>query len=77
MPAKGAVAGLLLYLHIMFHGFAISMTKAVYMMSVKRLSILFGVVYGGVVFKEENFLIRFLGALLMFAGAGVILLMAR
>ena len=77
MPAKGACAGILLYFHIMLHGFAISMTKAVYMMSVKRLSILFGVVYGGLVFKEENFLIRFSGALLMFAGAGVILLMAR
>ena len=77
MPVKGACAGLLLYFHIMLHGFAISMTKAVYMMSVKRLSILFGVIYGGIVFKEENFLMRFLGALLMFAGAGVILLMAR
>jgi len=76
MPVKGACAGILLYFHIMFHGFAISMTKAVYMMSVKRLSILFGVIYGGLVFKEENFLMRFSGAVLMFVGAGVILLMA-
>ncbi len=76
MPVKGACAGILLYFHIMLHGFAISMTKAVYMMSVKRLSILFGVIYGGLVFKEENFLMRFSGAVLMFVGAGVILLMA-
>jgi drug/metabolite transporter (DMT)-like permease len=76
-PLKGLVAGALLYCHIFFHGYGISMTKAAYMMSVKRLSIVFGVVFGGLVFHEENFLMRFLGAMLMFCGAVVILLMAR
>lgn len=73
-PVKGAVAGLLFYLHIFFHGFSISMTKAAYMISIKRLSILFGVIYGGVFFDEENILIRLVGTLLMFVGAVVILL---
>lgn len=76
MPVKGAVAGLLLYLHILFHGYAISLTKAAYMISVKRLSILFGVIYGGMIFAEENILIRFAGALLMFAGTVLILVKA-
>lgn len=76
-PVKGMVAGVLLYLHIFFHGYAISMTKAAYMMSVKRLSIVFGVIFGGLVFHEENFLMRFLGSMLMFSGAVVILLMAE
>ncbi len=76
-PLKGLVAGVLLYCHIFFHGYAISMTKAAYMMSVKRLSIVFGVIFGGLVFHEENFLMRFLGAMLMFSGAVVILLMAK
>jgi len=75
-PVKGCVAGLLIYLHIIFHGYAISMTKAAYMMSIKRLSIVFGVLFGGVVFHEENFVIRFSGALLMFSGAVLILLKA-
>jgi drug/metabolite transporter (DMT)-like permease len=76
MPVKGAVAGLLFYFHILFHGFAISLVKAAYMISVKRLSILFGVIYGGMVFSEENIIIRFAGALLMFFGTVLILLRA-
>ncbi|MBW1893267.1 MAG: EamA family transporter [Deltaproteobacteria bacterium] len=75
-PIKGSVAGILLFFHILLHGFAISMTKAAYMVSVKRLSILFGVIYGGIIFKEENILIRFTGTLFMFGGAVIILLMA-
>lgn len=75
-PVKGMVVGALLYCHIFFHGYGISMTKAAYMMSVKRLSIVLGVLFGGLVFNEENFPMRFFGAMLMFAGAVVILLMA-
>ncbi len=75
-PVKGLVAGVLFYGHIFFHGFGISMTKAAYMVSVKRLSIVFGVIFGGLVFREENFVMRLLGAMLMFSGAVVILLKA-
>jgi len=75
-PVKGMVAGVLFYCHIFFHGYGISMTKAAYMVSIKRLSIVFGVIFGGLVFHEENFLLRFIGSLLMFSGAVVILLMA-
>lgn len=73
-PARGIAAGGLLYLHILFHGFAIAMTKAAYMISVKRLSILVGVLYGGYFFDEDNIVIRFLGSLLMVSGAVTILL---
>jgi len=76
-PAKGAVAGLLFFLHILFHGFGISMVKAAYMISVKRLSIVLGVIFGGMVFHEPNFRMRLLGAVLMFAGAAGIVLMAQ
>lgn len=77
MPVKGGVAGILLFFHIMFHGLAISMTKAAYMMTIKRLSIVFGVIFGGMIFHEENFSIRLIGALLMFIGAASILLIGR
>jgi drug/metabolite transporter (DMT)-like permease len=77
IPKQGMVAGLLWFLHIYFHGFAISMTKAAYMVSIKRLSILFSVIYGGMIFDEENILIRFMGALLMFSGAALIFMKAR
>ncbi|HMA84608.1 MAG TPA: DMT family transporter [Desulfosalsimonadaceae bacterium] len=76
MPVKGAIAGILLYCHILFHGYAISLAKAAYMISVKRLSILFGVIYGGMVFGEDNIFIRFAGAFLMFLGTALILLKA-
>lgn len=73
-PGKGVIAGVLLYLHLLFHGIAIAMTKAAYMISIKRMSILVGVIYGGFFFAEENIVIRFLGSLLMFAGAVIILI---
>lgn len=72
-PVKGLVAGVLLYFHILFHGIAIVMTKAAYMISIKRMSILVGVIYGGYFFSEDNIVIRFLGALMMVGGAVVIL----
>ncbi len=76
-PLKGAVAGLLFYLHALFHGLAIAMTQAAYMISVKRLSILFSVLYGKLVFREANITLRFSGALLMLAGALLITLQGR
>ncbi len=75
-PGKGAIVGLFMFLHIISHGFAIAMTKAAYMLSIKRLSILFSIIYGALVFKEENIPVRFTGALLMFAGACLIFLKA-
>ena len=73
-PAKGVAAGVLLFLHAVFHGWAVSLTKVVYMISVKRLSILIGVLFGGVFFKEEDIPIRAAGTLLMLAGAVIIII---
>ena len=73
-PGKGLVAGTLLFLHAISHGFAISLTKAAYMISIKRLSILFGVIFGAVIFKERNIRVRLAGATLMLSGAALIIL---
>jgi drug/metabolite transporter (DMT)-like permease len=72
MATKGIVAGCLLFCHAIFHAWAISLTKAAYMISVKRLSILFSVITGGALFKEKNIKIRLLGAILMLLGAVII-----
>jgi hypothetical protein len=64
---KGIVAGLIFFAHIILHAFAISLTKAAYMISVKRLSIIIGLI-----FKEKNLAVRTIGTLLMVAGALVI-----
>ncbi|MFC1807623.1 EamA family transporter [Candidatus Omnitrophota bacterium] len=50
------------------HSFAITMTKAAYMITVKRMSMLFGVIYGWLLFKEGHILNRLLGAALMILG---------
>lgn len=67
-PFRGAAAGLLFFFHALFHGLAISLTQAAYMISVKRLSILLSILYGKFVFREVNIALRFNGALLMVAG---------
>lgn len=71
---KGIVAGALLFAHAACHGFAISLTKAAYMISVKRLSVLIGFGYGWLIFKEKDIPVRLIGTALMVAGAVLITL---
>ena len=70
--AKGMVAGVLFFIHALTHGLAISMVKASYMISVKRLSALIGIIYGRLFFKEKYIGLRFAAAGLMVAGAVLI-----
>jgi len=44
------------------------------MISIKRLGILISVFYGGLIFKESNIMMRFLGAALMLSGAVIIII---
>lgn len=62
------VPGLFYSLMVITHMTAMSLTKVAYMISVKRTSLLIGVAYGYLLFKEEQIRGRFFGALLMFAG---------
>lgn len=59
---------------VISHMIAVSLTKVAYMVSVKRLSILIGVVYGYIFFKESDILERLTGASLMLAGFVLIVL---
>ncbi len=72
--AKGFIVGTLLFMHALLHGFAISMTKAAYMISVKRTSIIFSIIYGKFVFHEKNIAFRISGAILMLLGTAMIVL---
>ena len=71
---KGIIAGFLFFAHVLLHAFAISLTKAAYMIAVKRFSVVLGLIYGGVIFKEKNMAVRTIGTLLMVAGAVLITL---
>lgn len=75
MPVRGICVGFVLYLHVLLHVLAISMVEAVYMISVKRMSIVFAVIYGWLLFKETDIKSRMLGAVLMFLGIGIITLL--
>jgi len=60
--------GFFLSVMIVSHMIAISLTKVAYMISVKRTSLLIGVIYGYILFKEKNIKERLTGATLMFTG---------
>ena len=47
---------------------ALNLTKVAYMISVKRISLVIGVLYGYFLFRETNIGERMLGALLMLTG---------
>ena len=53
---------------IVSHMLALSLTQVAYMISVKRLSLVFGVLYGHLMFREEGLRERLAGTLLMLAG---------
>lgn len=67
-----AVPGFFSSCMIISHMIAISLVQVAYMISVKRISILIGVVYGYLFFREKQFRERLLGAFLM--GAGFVLI---
>ena len=66
--------GLFYSLMIIFHNLAITLTIVPYMMSIKRTSSIFGVLYGWILFKEKNIPARLIGAVIMLIGAGLIIL---
>lgn len=62
------IPGFFYALMVLTHMTAMKLTKVAYMISVKRVSLLIGLFYGYLFFKEENIRSRFTGALLMFIG---------
>lgn len=68
----GLCIGIFMVIMVLSHMSAISRVEAAYMIAAKRTSILFSVLYGALLFKEENIRERFWGAVIMLAGAFVI-----
>jgi drug/metabolite transporter (DMT)-like permease len=73
-PRHGLVVGLATATVVFSHTYAISLVEAAYMLSIKRTSLLFGVVLGGLVFRETRIRERLLGALIMLTGVFLIAL---
>lgn len=72
-PATFIPIGLCTSAMIITHFIAISMTQVAYMIAVKRTSLIFSVIYGWLIFKEEKIKERLLGSALMLAGVVMIL----
>ncbi len=66
--------GLFFGLMMIFHNLAIRLVIVPYMISIKRTSSIFSVLYGYFLFKEKNIRERLIGTLIMLIGAALIIL---
>ena len=66
--------GFFMAMMMLSHYLAISLTDVAYMISVKRCSLLFSVIYGWLLFREISISERIIGAVLMIAGVVAITL---
>lgn len=73
-PGPTALVNAFVVAEVLCHNTAIALVNAAYMIAIKRLNGLFGVLFGWLFFKETNIRSRFVGALLMSMGAALIVL---
>ena len=72
-PLSGKIKiGLAMAVMAITHFTAISMMNVAYMISIKRLSMLFAIIYGWLFFKEKNIKERMTGAIIIIIGAACI-----
>ena len=71
-PVLFALIGFAMALMIVCHFKAVSLIDVSYMISVKRTSLIFGVIYGAILFKETNIRERLLGSCVMTSGVVLI-----
>lgn len=72
LPLKGMTIGAFNAIMIFSHMLAISQVEAAYMVSVKRTSLLIGILYGAWWFREKRAGERIFGAVIMLAGVFLI-----
>jgi len=66
--------GLVVAFAVITHLLAISIIEVPYVISVKRTSLLFGIMYGAIWFKETNIRERLIGGIIMIIGISIITL---
>jgi uncharacterized membrane protein len=66
------IGGVVTALATIFHFHAIELAPVSYMIAVKRTSLIFSVLYGGLIFKEEHIRLRLLGTSIMLSGAVIL-----
>jgi drug/metabolite transporter (DMT)-like permease len=73
-PLLGLGAGFIVFTEIVCHNFAMSMIAAAYMITIKRMTGIFSVIYGWFFFNERDIRYRFIGTAIMTMGAAFIAL---
>ena len=73
-PLCHLAVGVLIAVMVVTHFLALDRVEVAYMLSVKRTSLLFGIVYGALFFGERHLRRHFLAGTLMCAGVAIILL---
>jgi drug/metabolite transporter (DMT)-like permease len=68
------IIGFFFSLMVISHCIAIRLIDVAYMISIKRLSLIFSVIYGKIMFKEENIKERLAGSIIMVIGVIFILI---
>jgi drug/metabolite transporter (DMT)-like permease len=72
-PAPVLLVGLMMGLMVYTHFLAMQQVEVAYMIAVKRISLLFGILYGALLFRERGLAARLPAGVLMLAGVGLIL----
>lgn len=67
-PKTFGAIGLAMAISVTAHVLAVNMMAVPYVISVKRMSLLFGIMYGAIWFKETHIKERLLGAIIMISG---------
>lgn len=73
-PTQNIVVALFMAVMVITHFLAIQKIEAAYMIAVKRSSLLFGILFGAILFKEDGLRTHLTGGVLMVAGVALIAL---
>lgn len=73
-PGLFILIGFTFAVMVVAHFSALRLTEVAYMISVKRTSLIFSVIYGWLIFKEEHIRERLLGSIVMVIGVALITL---
>lgn len=71
-PVWALIVGIMTAVMAVSHFLALEGVEVAYMVAVKRTSLLFGMIYGAILFREKGFGLHFLAGLLMVAGVALI-----
>lgn len=73
-PGPLLAAGILMAVMVVTHFLAIAAVEVAYMLSVKRSSLLFGILFGAILFKEKQVSHHFFAGTLMVSGVALIVI---